>query len=362
MTAQLNSIKDGDVFTVSAWVKAKSLLTSKAGKPYLALRLGDTTGECDARIWDNIDTFTQRFDAGSFVTATGRMVRHQGHLQAHLSDIEKLEGEIDYTRFLPATRGDTETMYSDLLALIRHEVDDTWVRAILLKLFEDPQIALRYKCSPAAKTHHHAYLGGLLEHSLGLARLGLSVLPHYPKVNKSIVIAGLLCHDIGKIDELSYTDGFNYTPPGKLIGHLVMGIELLTAKAREIPDFPAETLMLLKHTIAGHHGQIEYGSPVLPQTLEAIIVHFLDNMDSKLAAMTELLEKEMSHDGLWTTFNAMYGRTMYKTDPFRRAFAPAAAAKEPNGPVTHFSEKRNPTTPLSVSLADKFATVTKQKD
>lgn len=360
MPRLLKDIGENETFTLEAWVKSKTPLTSKSGRPYLGLRLMDKSGDCDTRVWDNVEELSGRFDASDFVVASGRMVRHQGALQAHLSDITRLTGEIDYTQFLPASRHDPEHMYRDLLALIRQEVANPRVKAVLLAIFTDPEVERRYKRAPAARTNHHAYLGGLLEHSLGLARLALSVLPHYPKLDASVVLAGLLLHDIGKIDELSYADGFNYTTSGKLVGHLVMGIELLEQKAQTIPDFPADLLLQLKHTIAAHHGQIEYGSPVLPQTLEAIMVHFLDNMDSKLAAMTELLERESALPGEWTSFDKMYGRTMYKTAPFRatpdRAAPDRAASEQPPPPAigTSHNHRKKPGEPLTISLADKF--------
>ena len=361
MVDRLQDLAEGESFVLPVWVKSKRLCESKTGRPYLSARLVDKSGECEARIWDNVEATDRQFAASDFVEVAGKMVRHQGALQAHLTEVRKLEGAIDYARFLPASRRDAEGMYTELLSLIKAEVSNADVRRLLLAIFEDADIARRYKYAPAARTHHHAYLSGLLEHSLGLAKLGLTVLPHYPKIDKSTVIAGLLLHDIGKIYELSYMDGFNYTDAGKLVGHLVMGVELLTAKARELSAFPEETLLLLKHTIVGHHGQIEFGSPVLPQTLEAIMVHFLDNMDSKLAAMQELLEKEQDGNGNWTAFNPMYGRTMYKTAPFQKAPDTAPAHTEPINKQALTDKKSEPPRPssprgpLSSSLAEKFA-------
>lgn len=347
----LKDLKEQEPFELPVLVKSKALLTSKAGRPYLALRVMDRTAEYDCRVWDNVEEISHRFNVSEAVLIHGRMVRHQGSLQLHVSELSKLE-QVSYEQLLPASSRDPEKMVAELLALVQDAVKDEWIRTLLLSIFKDPEIIERYKHAPAARSNHHAYLGGLLEHSLGLAKLGLSVLPHYPLIDPSTVIAGLLLHDIGKIYELSYKDGFNYTDSGKLIGHLLMGVELVTRKAALIKDFPEETLLLVKHTIVGHHGQIEYGSPVLPQTLEAIMVHFLDNMDSKLVAMTELLEKERGGAGNWTSYNAMYGRTMYRSAAFRNGTPPPPTTSK--SPAPPKNEPSGRSKPLTVSLADRF--------
>jgi 3'-5' exoribonuclease len=291
----------------------KTMPTGKSGKAYLNLKLGDKTGEIEGRIWENVDQFSGKFNQADFVRIIGRTQLYQDKIQLNITQVEIIqEDQLKTEDFLPITRFDIETMYAELLALIKKEVDEPDVQRLLLAIFENPEIAKKFKKAPAAKSMHHAFIGGLLEHELGLARLAIDVCKHYPHIQKSYVIAGCLLHDIGKIDELKYDRYFEYSDEGKLIGHLVMGIELVTKTATSLPNFPERTALLVKHLIASHHGSLEFGSPKIPYTLEAIMVHYLDDMDSKLQAMKGLIDKEWETNNKWTSYHRLFERFMYK--------------------------------------------------
>lgn len=306
-------LKEGQIIDTIFLALQKSMPTGKTGRAYLNLKLGDRTGEVDAKVWDRVEFLSERFNAGDFVRVQAKAQVYQDKIQLNITEIEAIaHAGIDIGDFLPVTKFNIEEMYAELITLIGTQVTDKWVQKMLLTILEDPEIARKYKKAPAAKGMHHAFIGGLLEHELGLARLAIDVCKHYPHINLSHVIAGCLLHDIGKIDELTYERGFEYSDEGKLIGHLVMGIELIGKTAANIPGFPRETELLLKHLVASHHGQLDYGSPVVPLTLEAIMVHYLDDMDSKLQAMNALIEKEAAVPSNWTTFHRLFGRTMYK--------------------------------------------------
>lgn len=309
----VSDLQDNQAVDSVFLVLQKSLPTGKTGKKYLNLKLGDKTGEVEARAWDGVEALFEKMAACDFIRITGRTQTYQGKVQLTVNTLAPLsDSQVNIADFLPITKFDIEGMYRELLALIQKEVDEPDVRRLMLAIFENPEIAVKFKRAPAAKTMHHAFVGGLLEHELGLAKLAIDVCKHYPHIQKSYVIAGCLLHDICKIDELTYDTKFGYSDEGKFLGHLVMGIELVTKTAAALPNFPERTAMLIKHIIASHHGSLEFGSPKIPHTLEAILVHYLDDMDSKLQAMKSLIDKEWETPTSWTSYHRLFDRFMYK--------------------------------------------------
>lgn len=309
----ISDFKENQVIDTIFLVLYKAMPVGKTGKPYLALKFGDRTGDVEAKVWDEAPKVGALFEKNDFVQVKGRIQTYQDKFQINIFEIKKIPEEtISIADFLPITRFDIEEMYQELLELVRQQVEEPDVKRLLLAVFENPEIAKKYKKAPAAKSMHHAFIGGLLEHELGLARLAVDVCRHYPHIQKSYVIAGCLLHDIGKIDELAYSRSFEYTDEGKFIGHLVMGIELITKTAASLENFPERTALLLKHLVASHHGSLEFGSPKIPYTLEALMVHYLDDMDSKLQAMKTLIDKEWNTDSPWTSYHRLFDRFMYK--------------------------------------------------
>lgn len=291
----------------------KALLKDKNGKPYINLKLMDRSGEVEARVWEKAPLFSEGFNKFDYVLIKANVVAFQGHLQLNIRDIHSIaETEINTADFLPHSSKNIEEMYQELLQICRQELKNPWVAKLILGLLEDETLAPQFKRVPAAKSNHHAWVGGLLEHVLQLVKLGRDTLKHYPRVNPDLVLAGLILHDFGKVEELSAERNFEYTDKGQLVGHLVIGVELILKQAAKIPNFPNKVLYQLQHIILSHHGHLEYGSPKEPMTLEALMVHHLDNMDSKLQGFLDTVARETSGDPKWTGSSFLFKRPLYK--------------------------------------------------
>lgn len=308
----IKDLKENENFDTSFLVNQKSLLTSKTNRAYLSIKLADASGVAEGRVWDHVEEIAAQFDKNDFIRAIGRPVMYQDKMQLNIVKVQRLDPEsVDVTDYLPVSKRNIDEMAEKLLGIIRNDIKNPWVQKFLLSIFEDPEILKRFKRAPAAKTNHHAWIGGLLEHVLYLCQLGKDVLKHYPQVNADLVYTGLLLHDIGKIYEMSYERAFSYTDEGQLIGHLIQGVEMVYDKIRSIPDFPEKIKTHIVHLILAHHGRLEFGSPKLPMTMEAIMVHYLDDMDSKLQGVMDLAAKDDNPDSTWVPFNRLFGRPMY---------------------------------------------------
>jgi 3'-5' exoribonuclease len=309
----IGDFKENETIETSFLVAQKSLLTSKSNRSYLSLKLADRSGEVEGRVWDNVEVIGSCFEKNDFIRVMGRAVVYQDKLQLNIVRVEKLDPQfIDISDFLPTSRRNIDEMEKILLDFIHREVKNSWIQTFLRSIFEDPEILKRFKRAPAAKTNHHAWIGGLLEHVVHLCELARDVLKHYPQVDPDLVYTGLMLHDIGKIYELTYDQFFGYTDDGQLVGHLIQGVEMVYDKIRAIPDFPAKLKTHIVHIILAHHGRLEFGSPKLPMTLEAIMVHYLDDLDSKIQGVLDLSAREGDSDPFWTGFNRLFGRPMYK--------------------------------------------------
>ncbi len=305
-------LKENENFDTSFLVNQKSLLTSKTNRPYLSIKLTDASGAAEGRVWDRVEEIAALFDKNDFIRAIGRPVMYQDKMQLNIVKVERLNPEhVDIADYLPITKRNIEEMAEKLLEIIRKDIQNSWVKKFLLSIFEDPEILKKFKRAPAAKTNHHAWIGGLLEHVLHLCELGKDVLKHYPQVNADLVYTGLLLHDIGKIYEMNYEKSFGYTDEGQLVGHLIQGVEMVYDKIRSIPHFPDKIKTHIVHLILAHHGRLEFGSPKLPMTMEAIMVHYLDDMDSKLQGVIDLAVREEHLESGWVSFNRLFGRPMY---------------------------------------------------
>jgi len=215
------------------------------------------------------------------------------------------------SQLLPHTTQDIEAMWRKMLS-VAASLRNPHLKALIDKVAEDRDIVEGFKSSPAGLSYHHAYIGGLLEHTISVLDLAEKVLPSYPHLDRDLLLAGVILHDIGKMQELSRETGFKYTDPGELLGHIVLGVMIVEDKVREIPEFPAELLMKLQHLILSHHGEYEFGSPRLPMTMESIALHHLDNLDAKLAAFAAAVESEGEAESNWTQYNKMFQRRLYK--------------------------------------------------
>ncbi len=323
----IKDIKEKTQVESTFLVTRKELGMSRSGAPYLNIRFMDSTGELDARVWENAEELSKGFEKNDVVNVKGYAVSYQGGIQLNVSSIKKLrEGEYSLRDYLPSSERDPDEMMKDLDRVIGH-IGDRHIRALLTAVFSNRDIRERFKHVPAAKTMHHSYIGGLLEHVLSLCRLAGFIGDHYKEANRDLLTAGAILHDIGKVFELSYTRGFDYTDEGRLIGHITMGVELIERTAKDIPGFPDELKTHLKHMILSHHGQLEFGSPKRPKTLEALLLSFIDDMDAKAQSMTSLMAKETG--SMWTAYNRFFERYIYRGRYTSEEEAPRAEQREP---------------------------------
>ena len=291
--------------------REKSTLTGKNGKPYMILTLADKTGDIEARVWDNIEMISNSFQNGDMVKIKGQLQVFQGRKQIVIHKLEKASvGEFEMADFLNQSEQSPEEMYQQLLEIVEG-VSDRNIRVLILDTLNDSEIRDRLLRSPAAKTIHHAYLGGLLEHILSICGLCVFISKHYPNVKGDYLIFGAIFHDLGKIWELEIGQGISYTDKGQLLGHMIMAVELVEKKASRIMGFPDELKDLLKHIILSHHGKLEFGSPKVPMFLEAFIVAAIDDFDSKMNTISQFMKNESNTSDKWSRFNQIFERYFY---------------------------------------------------
>jgi len=321
----VRDLQPNQIVTSVFLVQSKDIRQKKSGEPYLSLLLGDRSGDVEAKMWDNAAEVMHTFEREDFVRVKGLFHIFQNRPQITIHKMIRVDdGEIRFGDFYPASERDPEEMFAELLGVIAG-IGNPHLRALLEAFFADPRIALAYKIAPAAKQIHHAYLSGLMEHVLSLCGLAKMAAAHYRDVDPDLLLAGVILHDIGKIDELTYDRGFGYSSEGQLIGHIVMGFRMVEEKLKLIPDFPDKLRLLLEHMILSHHGALEYGSPKVPLFTEALLLHHLDNLDSKMECMRAAVAKDRQHEGCWTSYSAALDRAVLKKLKFLEAVAASAA-------------------------------------
>ncbi len=316
---------ENKVITSSFVVVAKQIKPKKTGEPYLALTLGDRSGQIEAKMWDNVDDVLDAFEQDDFLKVKGLINKYKQRFQLTIHKLRKLgETEIDFSDYLPKTTKDIDELWQALTNFVA-TLQNPHLKALVQSFIDDPKIAAAYRNAPAAKTLHHAYIGGLLDHVVSLFRSCDLACKNYPRINRDLLLTGAFLHDIGKIHELTYNRSFTYTDKGQLLGHMTIELEMLQAKLAQLPGFPEELKVLIEHLIISHHGQYEFGSPKLPMFPEALMLHYLDDLDSKMEAMRAHFEREATLDSPWTSYNASLGRPLLNTEKF---LAPKKAAPE----------------------------------
>ncbi len=296
-------------------VKDKNSGMTRNGKPYWALNLSDKTGEVKGRIWDNAAKLGNNFSQGDIVRIKSYAILYQGSLQLNISAIAQQSGDYSMlSEFLPASSHDPDKTLDEFLSFTEY-LQDKHLKDLIAAVFNDENIATAFKKAPAAKTIHHDYLGGLLEHTLNVVKLAIDVSKYYRNINRDILLVGAMLHDIGKIHELSYERNFDYTDAGRLVGHITLGVEIIAAKINQLPDFPEAQAMILKHLILSHHGQYDFGSPKRPKTLEALLLSYLDDIDAKMYELAQFIKRERQPDAKWTGYHRIFDRYIY-TDTF----------------------------------------------
>jgi 3'-5' exoribonuclease len=308
----VKDIKTGDKISEVFLAGEKTLAFSQKGSPYLNLRLRDRTGEVDGKIWENALAWDKAFKKGDLIRIQARALSFKNAIQLSIIDLRKVEdGEVELADYFPVAKGDIAEMFAGLLGYAE-QIKTPCLAALLHAFFRDETIAALFKRAPAAKGFHHVTIGGLLEHTLSVVRLLDQAARHYQGVNRDLLITGGILHDIGKIYEFSYDRIVEYSDPGRLVGHIVMGVEMVDAKIATIPDFPEQMAMELRHLILSHHGVLEYGSPKRPKTLEALIVHYMDDLDAKVNAFQEYIRDARAEESNWTPYHRLFDRYIYK--------------------------------------------------
>ncbi|MGB8472967.1 MAG: OB-fold nucleic acid binding domain-containing protein [Candidatus Acidiferrum sp.] len=299
-------------------VREKEIRNTREGKPYLRLELGDRSGTIEARMWDQFEACAKDISRDDFVKVQARVEIYRNKPQLSLQNLRRAKPEeVDLADFLPHTKEDVGKLWARLLEYA-DAITDQWLKRLVLTIISDPQIAARYKRAPAAKVMHHAYLGGLLEHVVGLCGLAKQIAQHYPELNADLLLTVAILHDVGKLEELCYDCAIGYTTEGQLLGHIVMELETVTRAMDAIVGFPANLKTVVQHLLISHHGQYEFGSPKLPMIREALVFHYLDDMDSKMAAVRAALAAD-SGEAEWSTYSAALGRKFLRLDEFLKS-------------------------------------------
>jgi len=309
----IKDLQDGQAVAGLFLIKELSRAETKNGKPYLILTAIDRTGEIGGRVWDNADQVMAECAAGRIVALTGQAQAYKGILQLKIETAQAVDsGLVDMADFQPTAPGDIKQMAGQLLALAR-SIREPDLRKLTRKFFEDEGFFSIFIKAPAAKNMHHAYLGGLLEHTLSVARLADLVASLYAGLDRDLLLTGALLHDVGKTEEFAFDSlPFNYTDKGRLVGHLVLGAEMVRARADKLKNFPEDLLVRVQHLILSHHGQYEFGSPCLPMLTEAFALNFLDDLDAKINYISRL-EMRLDQTGgyQWTDYQKMLERFLF---------------------------------------------------
>src|SRR5216683_277250 len=344
---------ENKIITSSFVVVSKQIKPKKSGEPYLALTLGDRSGQVEAKMWDNVEEVLNAFDQDDFVKIKGLVNKYKNRFQLTIHKLRKLgETEIEFSDYLPKTTKNIDELWQTLTDFVV-SFQNPHLKSLVQAFMADPEIAAAYRNAPAAKTLHHAYIGGLLDHVVSLFRSCDLISRNYPQVNRDLLLTGAFLHDIGKIQELTYNRAFSYSTRGQLLGHMIIELEMLQAKLAQLPGFPEELKILLEHMIISHHGQYDFGSPKLPMFPEALMLHYLDDLDSKMEAMRAHFEREADLESPWTSYNPSLGRPLLNTEKFlepKKSPPPedsqSAAENEPEAEAAlTVAEERTPTLP-----------------
>ena len=305
----VNEIREEDKVRGLYLVRTKKLGTTKRGEPFLMLTLADRTGDIETRVWDRAEAFASLFNEGDIVNVEGKADSYRNQVQLVLSDI-KAADDFDPSMFMEDSQKSVSDMVAGLKKILR-KIENRHLKSLADRFFADRQFMEAFRKAPAAKNFHHAYHGGLIEHTLAVCEMAHAVAKQYPELDGDILLAGAFLHDIGKIKEFKGDLNLEYTDEGRLIGHLVMGVSMLEEKLQHVKGFPEDLALRLKHLILSHHGQFDFGSPKRPKFLEALALNLVDDLDAKIKGIGNFLEKDQK-EGSWTDYNRMFERYFYK--------------------------------------------------
>ena len=308
--AFVENISPGDTIEDEFALVEKTVLQKRDGNRYLNVILADRTGQIKGVVWDNVRGIAAAAAVGDFVQVTGSVSEYRGTPQMVIRAMAALPPDaVNPDDFLPATDMDVDQLCERLVNITR-TFTTPWLNHLFEAFWQDEDFVACFKKAPAAKRMHHAYLGGLMVHCLSMAVLADKIASHYNGLDRDLLIAGAVLHDIGKLREFDYTAAIDYSDEGRLLSHMVIGIEMLDEKLREIPGVPREQANLLKHMIVSHHGEPAFGAPEPPKTIEAVVLHYIDDLDSKINAVREFMAKE-DPSQTWTSYHRLLGRHFY---------------------------------------------------
>jgi 3'-5' exoribonuclease len=306
----INSIKAGDVIDDIFVLSEKNLAQKKDGNNFLNISLSDKTGPIKGVVWDNVDQISANISAGDFVHAKGTASEYRGSLQLVIKNMEALPADsINPSDFLPESRLNRDDMFERLLKLT-DSIETLYLKNLLEAFWNDDEFVNKFKTAPAAKKMHHAYLGGLIEHTLSMTLLADKIATHYKGIDRDLLISSAILHDIGKIREFDYKVKIDYSDEGRLLNHIVIGVQMIEEKLKNIKNFPEEQALLIKHMIVSHHGTRDFGSPEPPKTIEAVLLNYIDEIDSKVNGIREFIAKEDPNE-TWTSFHRLLDRFFY---------------------------------------------------
>lgn len=314
-TPLVSELSSEQTITTFFLVHEKEIRTTRAGKAYLRLALGDRSGTIEAVMWDQFEASAKDISRDDIVKVNARVEIYRNKPQLTLQQLRLAKPEeVDLADFLPHTKEDVGKLWAQLLEYA-NSIANPWLKKLVNGILSEPANAARFKRAPAAKVMHHAYLGGLLEHVVGLCGLAKQIAAHYPELSADLLMTVAILHDVGKLDELCYDRAIGYTTEGQLLGHIVMEVETVAKAMDAIEGFPANLKTVVQHLLISHHGQYEFGSPKLPMIREAMVFHYLDDMDSKMAAVRAALAAESGEEE-WSAYSAALGRKFLKLDVF----------------------------------------------
>lgn len=307
----INKLTTGDSIDDIFVLSKKSLAQKRDGNHFLTVILCDKTGNIKAVMWDHVDQAVSDTTGGDFVHVKGIVSEYKGAHQIVIKQMTSCSVDsIDTADFIPATNRNIGNMF-ERLEKITGTIETVYLKELIEMFWNDRDFINKFKTAPAAKKMHHAYLGGLLEHTLSTAILVDEIARHYSGINRDLLLTGVILHDIGKINEFEYITRIDYTDEGRLLNHIVIGIIMIEEKIKKISEFPADQALLLKHLIASHHGSREFGSPEPPKTLEAVLLNYLDEIDSKINGIREFIAGQDPNEA-WTAYHKPLGRFFYK--------------------------------------------------
>jgi 3'-5' exoribonuclease len=318
MKTYISEIKENENVDSLFLVKEKTYGTTKTGNAYLKLKFGDRSGEMEGRVWTLTEALNGSFEKDDFVRVKGRATSFQEHLQINITQIDRVgEETVDLSDFLPVSEKDIDQMFQSMIE-VTGQIKNPYLRELLEHFWADEGFVKKFKWAPASKWLHHSHLGGLLEHTLSLTKLVQKITELYEGLDIDLLLAGAILHDLGKVDELSYQRSFDYSDEGRLLGHIILGIEKVEDKINQINDFPKDLSVLIKHLLLSHHGQYVWGSPKRPMTLEAVMLHFIDDLDAKMNGIKQFMKTQVPEGSRWSAYHRTFEQYFYMTTPWEK--------------------------------------------